>query len=164
MQKIHLTSEALLEAMYAIAKKTKLLNVDAVVAIERGGLPLAVFLSAYLNLPLERIKVSFYKDTEKQPKPFVDLKGFDITSYSKPLFVDDLVDSGDTLKYIKETYGDVPYATIYSTVTMQPDVFHFNKNSDEWIVFPWDAADDGFDWKFAEMGWWKNLPIDLSKR
>jgi len=164
MQKIHLTSEALLEAMYFIAKRVKLLDADAVVAIERGGLPLATFLSAYLNLPLERIKVSFYNDTERRNKPFVDLKGFDISTYKKPMFVDDLVDSGDTLNYIKETYGDVPYVTICSTVTRQPDVFYYNKNSDEWIVFPWDAPDDGFDWKFAEMGWWKNLPVDLSKK
>ena len=164
MQKIHLTSEQLLESMYFIAKRAKLLNADAVVAIERGGLPLAIFLSAYLNLPLERIKVSFYKDIEKQSKPFVDLKGFDIDTYDKPLFVDDLVDSGDTLKYIKETYGNVPYVTIYSTDTNQPDIFHLNKHKDEWIIFPWDAADDGFDWEYAEMGWWKNLSVDLSKK
>lgn len=157
MQKVVLPNKKLLEAIYDVAKKTRLLKADAVVAIERGGLPLATYLSSYLNLPLERIRVSFYKDMEKQETPIVDLKDFDITLYNNPMFVDDLVDSGDTLKYIKATYGNVPYVTICASEKIAPDAYSFIKNKDEWLVFPWDTADDGFDYKFAEDGWWKNI-------
>jgi hypoxanthine phosphoribosyltransferase len=159
MQKVILTNKKLFEAIYDVARKARLLKADAVVAIERGGLPLATFLSAYLNLPLERIRVSFYKDTEKQKIPIVDLKDFDITIYKKPMFVDDLVDSGDTLKYIKATYGNVPYVTLCASETITPDVFSFIKDKNEGLVFPWDTPNDGFDYKFAEDGWWKNITI-----
>jgi xanthine phosphoribosyltransferase len=157
MRKVRLGNKTLTEALYAIGRRASQYDVDCVVAIERGGLPLAVFLSAFLTIPLERIKVSFYKDTEKQDKPIVDLRRFDSSSYKKPIFVDDLVDTGDTLKYIKEAFGNAPYATIYAGDTIQPDIYFLHKNTDEWIIFPWDTEDDGFDNKFTELGWWDRL-------
>lgn len=157
MRKVKLGNKALTEALYFIGRKSLQLEADCVVAIERGGLPLATFLSAYLNLPLERIKVSFYKDTEKQDKPIVDLRKFEYSHYKKPIFVDDLVDTGDTLMYIKKTYGNAPYVTLYAGDTIQPDLHFFHKNKDEWIIFPWDTENDGFDGSFTEEGWWNRL-------
>jgi len=157
MRKVKLGNKALTEALYYIGRKSLQFEADCVVAIERGGLPLATFLSAYLNLPLERIKVSFYKDTEKQDKPIVDLRNFEYSHYKKPLFVDDLVDTGDTLMYIKKAYGNAPYVTLYAGDMYQPDIFFFHKKSDEWIIFPWDTENDGFDGSFTEEGWWNRL-------
>jgi hypoxanthine phosphoribosyltransferase len=157
MEKVKLSNSDLINAIHKIAGRAAFLNADVIVAIERGGLPLATFLSYYLHLPLERIKVSFYKGTEKQETPIVELNNFDITKYKKPIFVDDLVDSGDTLQYIKQTYGDVTYATIFSRTIPAPDIYQYVKNADEWIVFPWDTENDGFDAKFAKVGWWKEF-------
>jgi hypothetical protein len=81
MQKVRLGNKTLTEALYFIGRKSWQFDADCVVAIERGGLPLATFLSAYLNVPLERIKVSFYKDMEKQETPIVDLRNFDVSFY-----------------------------------------------------------------------------------
>lgn len=157
MKKVRLSHKSLTEALYFLGRKSMQFEADCVVAIERGGLPLATFLSAYLNQPLERIKVSFYKDTEKQNAPIIDLKNFDSSLYKRPLFVDDLVDTGDTLKYIKKIYGNAPYVTLYAGDTIQPDLHFFHKNKNEWIIFPWDTDDDGFDYKFTEEGWWGRL-------
>lgn len=156
-EKIYISNSDLLSSMKDIADKVKVLNVDVIVAIERGGLPLATYLSSVLSIPLERIMVSFYKDTEKQPSPIVDLKNFDVKKYNNPIFIDDLIDSGETFKYIKETYGDVLYATICVSNPLKSSIYSFIKPKEAWIIFPWNTDNDGFDYSFTSEFWWDRI-------
>jgi xanthine phosphoribosyltransferase len=155
MQKVKLEKSVLLDAIKSIARKVKELQPDVVVAIERGGIPLGVYLSSYLNIPLEKVKVSYYDDTTKLEIPRVSFKDFEITDYTNPLFVDDLVDTGSTMNFIKEKFGRVTFATLYCSDTVKPDAYCFHKKADEWIVFPWDLENDGFDVQYTKEGWWK---------
>lgn len=155
MQKVRLEKSELIIASRAIAQHVRIFHPDVVVAIERGGIPLGAYLSAYLNVPLETIKVSFYEDTVKLDTPRVHFRNFDISDYKRPLFVDDLVDSGSTMNFIKEKYGNVVYATLYKSDTVTPDAYYFHKKPDQWIIFPWDLDNDGFDYNYTKEGWWK---------
>jgi hypoxanthine phosphoribosyltransferase len=160
MEKTKLSNKDLLEAIYFIAKKSKIINPDVIVGIERGGMPLAIYLSAYLNVPLERVTVSFYDGFIKQDTPTVNFKNFDINDYKRPLFVDDLVDSASTMKYIKKVFNGAAFATIYTTKgASDPDLYYYTKKAGEWIIFPWDLDNDGFDYKYMKEDWWKQ-PLD----
>jgi hypoxanthine phosphoribosyltransferase len=90
----------------------------AVYGIPRGGLPLAVYLSHNLGLPLVNI-------------PSLGV-----------LIVDDISDNGDTLFCFKNKYK---IACLYSTswTKVTPDFCLRTKKSPyDWIIFPWEKDDD----------------------
>jgi len=56
------------------------------------------------------------------------------------LIVDDLVDTGETIKSIRLTLPDAHYATVYAKPSgrEQVDTFITEVSQDTWIYFPWD--------------------------
>jgi xanthine phosphoribosyltransferase len=149
--------EELLEAVSFLAKRCVNFNADVVVAIERGGTPLGLFISSYLKLPLKKIKVSYYDGENKNSEPRVNLNDFDGSLYKNPIFIDDLVDSGSTMRFIKEKYKNAKFVTIYSDLYNNSDLYYDIKPKDAWVVFPWDLDNDGFNPVFLENKWWKNF-------
>ena len=86
---------------------------DGVYGLPRGGLPIAVYMSHKLNLPL-----LFYPTKNS-------------------LIVDDISDTGKTLQNLPNK----KIATLFSTdwTITKPDWFVDKKlNKDEWIVFPYE--------------------------
>ena len=94
-----------------------------VCGIERGGMFPAKRLSEMMNVPLISVKVSFYHEGLKTPSPFpiiTDLSNLPtdlIHDHSKAiLVVDDLLDSGRTIGYLKEIpYYKKQFATLLTT-------------------------------------------------
>jgi xanthine phosphoribosyltransferase len=154
MEKIRFGEFKLFAACSFLASRAMHLNPDVIVGIERGGIPLALFLSSYLNLPLKKIKVSFYDGETKLETPTVKLDNFDITKYKKPLFVDDLVDSGSTMNFLRKEYGNILFATLLSGDKIKPDIYFEKKTGNQWIVFPWDLEKGEFNKKYLKEGWW----------
>ena len=89
-------------------------QIKSITGIERGGLIPAVMISHKLNIPYVN-KIN--KDT---------------------LVVDDICDSGETLKNIVAGYT----ATLHhkKTASFTPD-FYSKEVGDEWIVYPWERND-----------------------
>ena len=89
-------------------------QIKSITGIERGGLIPAVMISHKLNIPYVN-KIN--KDT---------------------LVVDDICDSGETLKNIVAGYT----ATLHykKTASFTPD-FYSKEVGEEWIVYPWERND-----------------------
>ncbi|MEM3054663.1 MAG: phosphoribosyltransferase [Candidatus Bathyarchaeia archaeon] len=121
---------------------------DIIVGVSRGGWPPARVLSDLLDNPnLANVKVEFYlgvaetKDTPTLTQP-VSVK----VAGKKVLVVDEVADTGKSLKIIKEHLAEegaaeVKIATIYykpwSIIT--PD--YYVKETSCWIVFPWEVKE-----------------------
>lgn len=73
---------------------------DRVVSVMRGGLPLGVCISHALNIPLDTLKWS------TRDFPECDLFNLTMRSDERILLVDDICDSGKTLKTIKENFAN----------------------------------------------------------
>ena len=117
---------------------------NMIVSVTRGGLLSAYFLADLLGVKsIETINISSYQDT--QSKGIIDNTKIskDFTEFT-PLIVDDLVDSGKTMKYILHQYAFNPLETKIATIftkphaILKPDFFVEEVSDDVWIVFPYE--------------------------
>lgn len=106
-------------------------NVDYVVGIPRGGIILAVTLSHRLN-----IKHMTVDHLEK-------LEEFNFLTYDKKkiLIVDDISDSGQTLKNYKKQGYTTATIDVRSTTITKPDYYVNWIDNADWVVYPWEAKD-----------------------
>jgi xanthine phosphoribosyltransferase len=116
----------------------------AIVAVTRGGMAPAMIVARELDVrTVDTISVKSY-DHQSQSEatvlkaPNEEMMG-DGTGI---LIVDDLVDSGKTLKLVRERYPNAHFATVYAKPTGEPmvDTFITGVSQDTWIFFPWDMA------------------------
>ena len=120
---------------------------EIIIAVARGGLVAAGALSYALGVKLsDAINVEFYTDVHTTlPDPILLEPMLDVASISgrKLLVVDDVADSGRTMKLVleilREQGAEVRYAVLYekSVSVVKPD--YTWRHTDEWIVFPWSA-------------------------
>jgi xanthine phosphoribosyltransferase len=116
---------------------------DAIIAIARGGMTLAHMLGEYYEIrEVYSINTIGYEDNHKLGKTVI-FNIPDIKSAERILVVDDIVDSGDTMKLVIETlsaeYPDSSFSTaslFYKEIAvMKPDWYvHI---ADKWIDFFW---------------------------
>lgn len=130
---------------------------DVIVGILRGGIIPAVYIShMFNNTPLVSMEWSL-RDIAVGKKIPSELDGY-LFSDSKILLVDDICDSGNTLKevqnilvgkYQSEKYGLPGLNNIKSAVlhynmgqdTFEPNYCHIKIDKiivNEWIVYPWE--------------------------
>ena len=127
-----------------LSKKIKTYNPDCLVAIARGGLTLAHFLGENLNLRDVYTINSIHYEGEKKLDTF-EIKNIpNLSSHKKIVLVDDISDTGETLKEIidilKVEYPEIEIktATIFykENSLIIPDFkVRIAKN---WIVFFWE--------------------------
>lgn len=128
-------------------------EIDTIVGISRGGWTFSHFLAEYLNIrKLFSISAISYNETEK----LKDIKIFGVPNLEqskKVLIVDDISDSGRTLKEVvtklKFIYPNIKFqtATIFlgKNSIYKPDLYIYK--SGEWIEFFWSK-----DFKNIEKG------------
>jgi len=118
-------------------------EIDSIIAISRGGWTFGHFLAEYLNIrQLFSINSISYNETKKLDK----IKVFgvpNIQNSKRVLIVDDISDSGRTLKSVvdklESTYPNIDFVT--STLfygensKFKPDLYIYKTN--EWIDFFW---------------------------
>jgi xanthine phosphoribosyltransferase len=112
---------------------------EGIVAVTRGGLVPAHIVARELDIRLiDTICVSSY-DTEVQRPPEV-LKGVQGDGAGW-LIVDDLVDTGQTGRVVREMLPEAHFATVYAKPAGRPvvDTFVTEVSQDTWILFPWDT-------------------------
>lgn len=121
---------------------------DIIVAVSRGGFDPARILSDELNIrSLASLQVIYYAGVnERNDKPQVkyplnaDIAGLNV------LVVDDVADSGNSLKVVKEYVErlgprEVRIATLHHKPwsTFEPDFFA--ESADKWIIYPWEPRE-----------------------
>ncbi len=120
---------------------------DALVAITRGGLVPAAIVARELDLRLiETIGIV----TRHDYKVLGDLKVIKpiapevakLDADARILVVDDLVDTGATMKVVREFLPKAHVATVYAKPLGRPlvDTFVTEVSQDTWIYFPWDMG------------------------
>jgi len=100
------------------------IELNAVYGLARGGLVPAVMISHRLKLPFMGVE-----DGNKD--------------YHRILLVDDICDTGDTLKRFIEYPDEIITATIHykSSSVYEPNFWYRLAYEDEWIVYPWEDKD-----------------------
>ena len=123
---------------------------DAIIAVARGGMTLAHFLAEHLGIrTIHTINARSYEDTEKLA--YVQLGHLpDISCYERVLLVDDIIDSGDTVRAILEKLedpkdGTIAVATLFykPSAVIEPD--YYVHVADAWIDFFWTRDMHDFD-------------------
>jgi uncharacterized protein len=115
-----------------LINQLKKLNIkfDWVYGIPRGGLPLAVELSHKLN-------INFAMDS------YI----FDIENkYKNILVVDDLVDTGHTMKNLSQNvfyeFPNISTAVLFKKPWSDFQPTYFIEETDRWIVFPYEDPEE----------------------
>ena len=104
-------------------------DIDYVVGIPRGGLIIAVMISHRLG-----VKHMTIDHLEK-------LEEFDLDiDKKKILIVDDISDSGQTLKRFRKDYTTATLDVRNTTIAIPQFYVNWLDNAD-WIVYPWERKD-----------------------
>ena len=110
-----------------------------VVAITRGGLVPAHIISRELDIRvIDTICIASYDDrTQGEPRVLKTVGG-DGEGW---LIVDDLVDTGQTGRIVRERLPKAHFATVYAKPAGRAvvDTFVTEVSQDTWILFPWDT-------------------------
>jgi uncharacterized protein len=122
---------------------------DAVLALARGGLPLAGALAYALGVKnMATLNVEFYTGVDERLEipmilpPVPDLVDF---ADFKVLIADDVADTGATLELVKEfcagKVAEVRCAVLYEKSRSTVRCEYVWRRTDRWITFPWSAED-----------------------
>ncbi|RLG19701.1 phosphoribosyltransferase [Candidatus Micrarchaeota archaeon] len=119
---------------------------DVIVGIARGGWVPARILSDFLDHEqIASMRVEFYtKPGETKKKPKITQKVSTAIKGKRVLLVDDVSDSGNSLKLARESLKgakEVRTATLHFKPgsIFKPD-YYIGETSD-WIVYPWEAKE-----------------------
>jgi xanthine phosphoribosyltransferase len=117
---------------------------QSVVGITRGGLVPAAVVARELGIRvIETVSIASY-DHDKQGDVRVLKQVADHIIGSNMgqgvVVVDDLVDTGATLKVVREVLPKAHFATVYAKPKGRPlvDTFITEVSQDTWIYLPWD--------------------------
>jgi xanthine phosphoribosyltransferase len=121
---------------------------DAIVTVTRGGLVPAAIVARELNLRLiETICISGYDHIRQGELKVLKGVASELVQKSRGggkgvLIVDDLVDTGQTARVVRDLLPNAHFATVYAKPMGRPlvDTFITEVSQDTWIVFPWDSG------------------------
>lgn len=112
-----------------------------IIAVSRGGLVPAAILARELNLRVvDSICLSSYDHTSQRAEVAL-LKDVNCSTDGEGfLVVDDLVDSGNTLRFLRQHLPRAHFVTVYAKPAGQDlvDDYVADLAQATWIHFPWD--------------------------
>jgi len=114
---------------------------DIILGISRGGLIPATILSHILKVKrLSSIQVEHYDDEGNELNVKILSNSNDFIQFDNILVVDDVADSGKTLKVVKDMLEtkNVKLAVVYYKPwsNIVPDFYV--RTTKNWIIFPWE--------------------------
>jgi len=121
---------------------------DIIVGVSRGGWPPARVLSDLMgNSNLANVRAEFYLGVaETKEEPVLTQPVSMEVAGKKVLVVDEVADTGKSLKLVKEHLiekgaTEVKIATVYYKPwsIVKPD--YYEKETNQWIVFPWEIKE-----------------------
>lgn len=117
---------------------------EAIIAITRGGLIPAYFLARFLEIKvIHTLCLSSYQEQQRGQIAFHKVEGISVQidpvviGSNKILFVDDIVDSGETMRTIRQQYPRARFAALVSRGRVDPE--YFAAHEDGWVKFPWEV-------------------------
>ncbi len=115
---------------------------QGIIAVTRGGLVPAAIIARELEIRLiDTVCVASY-DRENQGNLEV-LKPSGISGDGEGwLIIDDLVDTGETARIVRDMLPKAHFATVYAKPAGRSTVDSFitEVSQDTWILFPWDQG------------------------
>lgn len=114
---------------------------QGIIAITRGGLVPAAIIARELEIRLiDTICVASYDDRALNATQFLKTVSTDDGGKGW-LLVDDLVDTGQTARAVRQSLPNAHFATVYAKPAGRPlvDTFITEVSQDTWILFPWDT-------------------------
>lgn len=119
---------------------------DCIVAIGRGGLTFGHLLSDFLRIPISSITIQSYTDIQQQGEVKITGALSERIDNKRVLLVDDIADTGTTLKravsYLKEfDPKTITTATLFYKPhsSVRPD--YFAKQTTQWILQPFEVTE-----------------------
>ena len=116
----------------------KKFNPKKLILISRGGLIPGSIIANYLGIQdVDVIALKTYANRKRSP----DIKVFKrIKSLKKLVVIDDLVDSGETAKIVKEMMPNSKFVVLYAKTSgkKQADLHLYDFKDKDWLVFPWE--------------------------
>ena len=122
---------------------------EVIVAIARGGLPLAGCLSYLLDVKtVATINVEFYTGVDSRlPHPVMLPPLLDLSDFAdrRVLVVDDVADTGNTLAMVFEMLNPVCAEVRDAVIYHKPQSIrvpnYFWRTTSAWIDFPWSSPE-----------------------
>ena len=110
-----------------------------ILAIARGGMVPAATLAHLLGIKrVELVRASSYGADRAQSR--VRLGRIPILDHERVLVVDDLIDSGATMRHVRRYYPQSQGAALLSKLADAPVEFCGRRiEPDIWVVFPWEV-------------------------
>ncbi|GAB6052803.1 xanthine phosphoribosyltransferase [Magnetospira thiophila] len=132
------------DAKYLVRKLLSDQTWKGIVALTRGGLVPAAIVAREMEIRLiDTLCIATYEEQEmgaqakilKAPEQAVAEQG------AGWLLIDDLVDTGTTLRAARELLPKAHFATLYAKPEGQPlvDTFLHEVPQAQWVFFPWDT-------------------------
>jgi len=122
-----------------LAKKIKKkYKPEKLILISRGGLIPGSIIANYLGIQdVDVIALKTYADRKRSKEIKVYKR---IKSEKKLLVIDDLVDSGETAKIVKEMMPNSKFVVLYAKTSgkKQADLHLYDFKDSDWLVFPWE--------------------------
>jgi len=118
----------------------------AIVCITRGGLVPAAIVARELGIRvIETVCVASYNHTTQGELTMLKGVAESIVGGGRGkgvLVVDDLVDTGQTAKLVRDILPEAHFAAVYAKPMGRPmvDTFITEVSQDTWIFFPWDTG------------------------
>ena len=116
----------------------------AIIAITRGGMAPAMIIARELDVrTVDTVSVKSYSHQDQSEAVILKAPDAAITGDGTGiLIIDDLVDSGKTLRLVREKYPKAHFATVYAKPEGRDmvDTYITEVSQDTWIFFPWDMA------------------------
>lgn len=113
-----------------------------ILAVTRGGLIPAALVTRALGIKdIETIGLESYDDEQGQDEMVSTLKSAHPDYFENTLVIDDLVDSGKTLEYLRPLTKNCIFATLYAKPDGEPhtDCYVRLFNQETWVDFPWEV-------------------------
>ncbi len=144
MEKYYYGYDEFLKDSLNLSAQLKEYNPDTLLAIARGGLTLGHFLASALDTRrLFTINSIHYEETKKLDT-FDIFNIPDLSDAKKVVLIDDIVDSGETMREIKKLLEqkfpscEFKIATIFYKPTAVIEADFKVKVADKWIDFFWE--------------------------
>tara|TARA_R110000787_G_scaffold67726_2_gene151639 strand:+ start:278 stop:730 length:453 start_codon:yes stop_codon:yes gene_type:complete len=150
MEKVNVSFDEINFYATTIADRLKGEGITHVVGLARGGLVPATIISYKLKVPLLSYSICSYIGTTKTNEfaisQFVHFNDLKSKEGRDPyvLVVDDICDTGDTMRYICEKIMlsgiKAKYATVFTKKRHKEWLDHYGLvvSDNKWIVFPWE--------------------------
>jgi xanthine phosphoribosyltransferase len=118
-------------------------NWKGIIAITRGGMIPAGIIARELDIKLvDTFGISSYDDkSQRRAKIIKDFNPDLVGKGEGWLVIDDLVDTGNTARIIRQRVPKAHVAAIYAKPKGEPviDTYITQVSQDTWIYFPWDV-------------------------